>query len=116
MDVILKLLFQVLTWVGAMSFSWAICRMHLQDALLALEQLGGDTGFEFGGQVSSFSFHRSDFAGDLPLSDQLKFQLTSGSVLQDRFRSLWRPFTHWEVTNLTIDFSKIFFSHITLLE
>ena len=80
MDVVLKLLFQVLIWVGAMSFSWAICRMHLQDALLALEQLGGDTGFELGGQVSSFSFHRFDFGGDLPLSDQLKFQQTSGSV------------------------------------
>ncbi|MFN6016110.1 MAG: hypothetical protein ACK49N_00935, partial [Verrucomicrobiota bacterium] len=46
---------------------------------------GGDTGFELGGQVSSFSFHRSDFGGDLPLSDQLKFQQTSGSVLRDHF-------------------------------
>ncbi len=35
--------------------------------------------------MSSFSFHRSDFGGDLPLSDQLKFQQTSGSVLRDRF-------------------------------
>jgi hypothetical protein len=28
----------------------------LQDAFLAPEHLGGDTGFELGGQVSSFSF------------------------------------------------------------
>jgi hypothetical protein len=46
----------------------------LQDALLALECLGSDAGFELGGQMSSFSFHRSDFGGYLPLSDQLKFQ------------------------------------------
>ena len=58
----------------------------LQDALLALERLGGDTGFELGGQVSSFSFHRSDFGGDLPLSDQLKFQQSTGSVLRDHFK------------------------------
>jgi hypothetical protein len=57
----------------------------LQDALFALERLGGDTGFELGGRVSSFSFHRSDFGGDLPLSDQLKFQQTSGAVLRDHF-------------------------------
>ncbi len=57
----------------------------LQDALLALERLGGDTGFVLGGQVSFFSSHRSDFCGDLPLSDQLKFQQTSGSVLRDHF-------------------------------
>jgi hypothetical protein len=38
-----------------------------------------------GGQVSSFSFHRSDFGGDLPLSDQLKFQQSTGSVLRDHF-------------------------------
>jgi hypothetical protein len=49
------------------------------------ERLGGDTGFELGGQVSSFSFHRSDLGGDLTLSDQLKFQQTSGSVLRDHF-------------------------------
>ena len=30
--------------------------------------------------MSSFSFHRSDFGGDLPISDQLKFHKTSGSV------------------------------------
>jgi hypothetical protein len=58
----------------------------LQEALLALERLGGDTGFELGGQVSSFSFHRSDFGGNLPLSDQLKFQQTTGSVLWDHFK------------------------------
>ena len=57
------------------------------DALLALERLGGDTGFDLGGQVSSFSFHRSDFGGDLPLSDQLKFQQANGSVLRDHFTS-----------------------------
>jgi hypothetical protein len=33
----------------------------------------------------SFSFHRSDFGGYLPLSDQLKFQQTTGSVLRDHF-------------------------------
>ena len=60
----------------------------LQDALLALERLGGDTGFELGGQVSSFSFHRSDFGGDLPLSDQLKFQQSIGSVLRDHFSTV----------------------------
>jgi hypothetical protein len=38
-----------------------------------------------GRSMSSFSFHRSDFGGDLPLSDQLKFQQTSGSVLRDHF-------------------------------
>ena len=57
----------------------------MQDALIALERLGGDTGFKVGGQVSSFSFHRSDFGGYLPLSDQLKFQHTTGSVLRDHF-------------------------------
>ena len=40
--------------------------------------------------MSSFSFHRSDFGGDLPLSDQLKFQQTSGSVLRDHF-NLFQP-------------------------
>jgi hypothetical protein len=29
--------------------------------------------------------------GDLPLSDQLKFQQTFGSVLQDHFRPCLRP-------------------------
>jgi hypothetical protein len=33
----------------------------LLNALLALERLSGDAGFELGGQVSSFSFHQSDF-------------------------------------------------------
>jgi hypothetical protein len=45
----------------------------LQDALLALELLGGDAGFELGGHVSSFSFHRSDFGEYFCLPDQLKF-------------------------------------------
>jgi hypothetical protein len=31
----------------------------LLDALLALERLGGDAGFEFDGQVSSFSFQNT---------------------------------------------------------
>jgi hypothetical protein len=62
----------------------------LQDALIALERLGGDTGFKVGGQVSSFSFHRSDFGGYLPLSDQLKFQQTTGSVLRDLFKNVRR--------------------------
>jgi hypothetical protein len=35
----------------------------LQDALLALERLGVDTGFELGSQVSSFSFHRGLILG-----------------------------------------------------
>lgn len=34
-----------------------------QDALPALERLGGHAGFELGSQVSSVSFHRSDFGG-----------------------------------------------------
>jgi hypothetical protein len=37
-------------------------RLWPQDrCLLALERLGGDAGFELGGEVSSLAFHRSDF-------------------------------------------------------
>jgi hypothetical protein len=35
----------------------------LLDALLALERLRGDAGFELGSQVSSFSFHRGLISG-----------------------------------------------------
>lgn len=67
---ILKLIFQSVN----LARGNVVLLGDLQDALLALERLGGDTGFELGGQVSSFSFHQSDFGGDLPLPDQLKFQ------------------------------------------
>ena len=79
--VILKLLFPSANLGGCD----VVLLGDLQDALLALERLGGDTGFELGGKMSSISFHRSDFGGYLPLSDQLKFQHTTGSVLRDHF-------------------------------
>ena len=39
---------------------------------------GSYEGFRLGSKVSSFSFHRSDFGGYLPLSDLIKFQQIAG--------------------------------------
>jgi hypothetical protein len=56
-DVILKVLLPSADLRGC---DVVILRDLLVD-LFALERLGGDTGFELGGQVSSLSFHQSDF-------------------------------------------------------